>query len=231
MRCQLANRSSRKQKRRQSRPLRHEGRDLRRWSSTSSPRNADDHVGVGLAPPTWGAQAIDNVRGKPDFPLAVGVGLLLVGEAAIGLLGSRRTMTASNGTAASGTLPEPKVCAGCAQVLWTPVCDIGYMRAILGRAKGHDHQAACGPSRLGAYVVRLCAFANWHSCRWRDRTRGHRSPLVQRTSLLSLRLGMASSPLRGLVYTVRLWSLIATGAAARRGSQARRLAPHALLMR
>jgi hypothetical protein len=103
---------------------------------------------------------------------------------------------------------------------WLEFRDIGYMLAFLGRAKGHDHQAACGPSRLGAYVVRLCAFANWRSCRWRDRTRGHRSPLVQRTSLLSLRLGMASSPLRGLVYTVRLWSLIATRATARRGSQA-----------
>jgi hypothetical protein len=110
------------------------------------------------------------------------------------------------------TLPEPKVCAGCAQVLWTPVYVVGYMLAILGRAKGHDHQAACGPSRLGAYAVRLCPFAHWRSCRWRDRTCGHRSPLVQRTSLLSLRLGMASSPLRGLVYGVRLWSLIATGA-------------------
>jgi hypothetical protein len=82
------------------------------------------------------------------------------------------------------------------------------MLAILGRAKGHDHQAACGPSRLGAYAVRLCAFAHWRSCRWRDRTCGHRSPLVQRTSLLSLRLGMASSPLRGMVYAVRLWSPI-----------------------
>jgi hypothetical protein len=189
MRCQLANRSSRKQKRRQSRPLRHEGRDLRRWSSTSSPRRRPPGAPLNAA---WRPR-----RDRPPFR----------------------------------TLPEPKVCAGCAQVLWTPVCDIGYMRAILGRAKGHDHQAACGPSRLGAYVVRLCAFANWRSCRWRDRTRGHRSPLVQRTSLLSLRLGMASSPLRGLVYTVRLWSLIATGAAARRGSQARRLAPHALLRR
>jgi hypothetical protein len=65
--------------------------------------------------------------------------------------------------------------------------------------KGHDHQAACGPSRLGAYAVRLCDFAHWRSCRWRDRSCGHPSPLVQRTSLLSLRLGMASSPLRGLV--------------------------------
>jgi hypothetical protein len=203
-----------------------------RTADESAPRNADDHVAVGLAQPTWGAQAIDNVRGKPDFPLAVGVGLLLVGEALAASWGAaERRLTASNGTAASGTLPEPKVCAGCAQVLWTPVCDIGYMLAILGRAKGHDHQAACGPSRLGAYVVRLCAFANWRSCRWHDRTRGHRSPLVQRTSLLSLRLGMASSPLRGLVYTVRLWSLIGTGAAARRGSQARRLAPHARLRR
>jgi hypothetical protein len=32
-------------------------------------------------------------------------------------------------------LPEPKVCAGCAQVLWTSVYVIGYMLAILGRAK------------------------------------------------------------------------------------------------
>jgi hypothetical protein len=35
---------------------------------------------------------------------------------------------------------------------------------------------------------------------------------------------MASSPLRGLVYAARLWSLIATGAAGKRGSQAQRLA-------
>src|SRR5271167_2495390 len=86
------------------------------------------------------------------------------------------------------------------------------MLAILGRAKRHDQQAACGPSRLGAYAVRLCAFAHWRSCRWRDRTCGHRSPLVQRTSLYyEDDFGIASSPLRGLVYRVRLWSLIVGG--------------------
>jgi hypothetical protein len=37
--------------------------------------------------------------------------------------------------------------------------------------KGHDHQAACGPSRLAAYAVRLWAFAHWRSCRWRARER------------------------------------------------------------
>jgi hypothetical protein len=110
------------------------------------------------------------------------------------------------------TLHEPKVCGW----LRPSIMDASLRHRLHARrsrkGKGHDHQAACAPSRLGAYAVRLCAFAHWHSCRWRDRTCGHRSPLVQRTSLLSLRLGMASSPLRRLVYGVRLWSLIATGA-------------------
>ena len=42
--------------------------------------------------------------------------------------------------------------------------------AILGRAKGDDHEAVRGPSRLGAYTVRLCVFAHRRSCRRRDRT-------------------------------------------------------------
>jgi hypothetical protein len=49
---------------------------------------------------------------KEDFPLAVGVGLLLVGEVASGLLGHRRTPPDRlEWNAASGTLPEPKVYA------------------------------------------------------------------------------------------------------------------------
>lgn len=126
------------------------------------------------------------------------------------------------------TLPEPKVCWLRPAVLWTPAYVIGYMLAILGRAKGHDHQAACGPSRLGAYAVRLCALAHWRGCRWRDRTCRHRSPLVQRTSRLSLRLGMASSPLRGLVrklisgqkalpFPARSMALTSVAASLRRG--------------
>jgi hypothetical protein len=57
-------------------------------------------------------------------------------EAAGGLLGRRRTPPDGlEGIGRLRPLPEPKVCAGCAQVLWTPVYVIGYMLAILGRAK------------------------------------------------------------------------------------------------
>jgi hypothetical protein len=39
-----------------------------------------------------------------------------------------------------------------------------------GGQKGDDHEAVRGPSRLGAYTVRLCVFARRRSCRWHDRT-------------------------------------------------------------
>ena len=37
-------------------------------------------IRIALAGAAQIAQAIDNVRGKPDFPLAIGVSLLLVGD-------------------------------------------------------------------------------------------------------------------------------------------------------
>jgi hypothetical protein len=67
-----------------------------------------------------------------------------------GRLGCRRTPPGGvEGIGRLGLWPEPKVCTGCAQVLWTPVYVIDYMLAILGPAKGHDHRA---PRSGGAFT-------------------------------------------------------------------------------
>lgn len=181
------------------------GRQFRRQQAVQPRRSPSGQRGARReAHPRLG-EGIDT-RGRPKPPAA-------------SRGAAERRLAASKGSSALGLCPNRRYALVAPRYYGRQFTSSATLLAILGRAKGHDLQAARGPRRLGAYAVRLCAFAYWRSCRWRARA-CQRSPLVQRTSLLSLRLGMASSPLRGLVYAVRLWSLIAAGAPASRGSQA-----------